>query len=482
MREVAGAVRQGPEGLVGDAAQAQPGRRRADLRARARRARAARSSGSRTSRSGTSATSRTRRPSASSSRTRSSRSTTCSTASPGSSRGSSSSPSGCCANLEASHGLVLQPAPAARARRVRARARRGVPARPATRACGPGRRSATSASSSRADAGDRRPRRPRRGLRPRPRTRGTSTPSSSGLPRSSRRRSPSMPETAVHVGSGKVRELYALDDERLLLVASDRISTFDVVLPTEIPDKGRVLTGLSGVLVRAHARASCPNHLLALRARRPLDRVPAARDAADRVRRPRLPRRLGLEGLPRDRRASAGTRCPTGLRESERLPEPIFTPATKATDGPRREHRPRARRRSSSARSASTRSSASRSRSTASPPSTRAERGIILADTKFEFGLDADGTLVLGDEAFTPDSSRFWPADEYEPGRPAAVVRQAVRARLLRDARLGQDRPGPRASRRTSSPARARATSRRSSGSPGSRSTTTSPTRAWCSR
>src|SRR5207237_5457140 len=95
-------------------------------------------------------------------------------------------------------------------------------------------------------------------------TRDTSTPSSSGSPLSPEERSPSMPEAAVHVGSGKVRELFELDDARLLLVASDRISTFDVVLPTEIPDKGRVLTGLSAFWF-ARTRELCPNHLLGLR-------------------------------------------------------------------------------------------------------------------------------------------------------------------------------------------------------------------------
>ena len=141
-----------------------------------------------------------------------------------------------------------------------------------------------------------------------------------------------MPEAAVHVASGKVRELYALDDDRLLLVASDRISTFDVVLPTEIPDKGRVLTGLSGFWF-AQTRDDRPEPPARAARRRPLDRVPAARDAADRVRRPRLPRRLGLEGLPRDRRGLRPPACRPGSPSPTALPEPIFTPATKAQTG-----------------------------------------------------------------------------------------------------------------------------------------------------
>ena len=150
-----------------------------------------------------------------------------------------------------------------------------------------------------------------------------------------------MPE-AVHVGSGKVRELYALDDERLLLVASDRISVFDVVLPTEIPDKGRVLTGLSGFWFTRTLATIVPNHLLAHPRRRTLDGVPAARDAADRVRRPRLPRRARAGRTTARRARSAATALPEGLRESDKLPEPIFTPATKAQTGPRREHHARA--------------------------------------------------------------------------------------------------------------------------------------------
>ena len=149
-------------------------------------------------------------------------------------------------------------------------------------------------------------------LRPRRDRSPTSTAPSTDFAASSPRRNPFMSETATHVASGKVREIYALDDERLLLVASDRISTFDVVLPTEIPDKGRVLTGLSAFWF-ARTAEIVPNHLLALREDGRSTECRAPRDAADRVRRPRLPLRLRLEGLPRDRRglrppAARGTR------------------------------------------------------------------------------------------------------------------------------------------------------------------------------
>ena len=160
---------------------------------------------------------------------------------------------------------------------------------------------------------------------------------------------------------------------------------------------------------------------------------------------------------------SAGTACRRASIESEQLPRADLHAGDEGADRATTRTSTAPPRSSSSARSASTRSSGSRSSSTASSPSYARDRGIILADTKLEFGLDEDGRLVLGDEAFTPDSSRFWPADEYAPGRRAAVVRQAVRARLLRVARLGQDRTPARSCPTTSSPARAPATSRRSS-------------------
>jgi phosphoribosylaminoimidazole-succinocarboxamide synthase len=222
-----------------------------------------------------------------------------------------------------------------------------------------------------------------------------------------------MPEAALHVGSGKVRELYALDDDRLLLVASDRISTFDVVLPTEIPDKGRVLTGLSAFWF-ARTRGICANHLLAVRA--------DGRSSECR-RLEMLPIECVVRGYLsgsgwKDYKATGsvcGHALPTGLTESAELPEPIFTPATKAMTG-HDENIDRA----AAAELVGTdvfeeveRLSIALYRFAAEHAR---ERGIIIADTKFEFGLDEERGLVLGDEALTPDSSRFWPADEYRPG------------------------------------------------------------------
>jgi len=223
-----------------------------------------------------------------------------------------------------------------------------------------------------------------------------------------------MPE-AVHVASGKVREIYALDDERLLLVASDRISTFDVVLGTPIPDKGRVLTGLSAFWFR-RTEDIVPNHLLELRddgrttVCRKLDMLPIECVV-----------RGYLAGSGwKDYKATGevcGHALPDGMQESDRFPEPIFTPATKAVEGHDENiDEERAAALCGEALYAEAkRVSLALYRFAAKHAE---ERGIILADTKFELGLAPDGTLVLGDEALTPDSSRFWPADEYEPGRP----------------------------------------------------------------
>jgi len=223
-----------------------------------------------------------------------------------------------------------------------------------------------------------------------------------------------MPETA-HVGSGKVRELYALDDDRLLLVASDRISTFDVVLPTDIPDKGRVLTGLSAFWF-ARTSSIVPNHLLGLRE--------DGRSTECR-RLEMLPLECVVRGYItgsgwKDYQATGATsghELPAGLRESDRLPEPIFTPSTKALEGHDENiDLARAAELVGAERLREVERSALELYRFASEYAL--ERGIIIADTKFEFGVDDAGELVLADEAFTPDSSRFWPTDQYEPGRP----------------------------------------------------------------
>jgi phosphoribosylaminoimidazole-succinocarboxamide synthase len=249
-----------------------------------------------------------------------------------------------------------------------------------------------------------------------------------------------MPEAMLHVASGKVREIYELDHERLLLVASDRISTFDVVLPTEIPDKGRVLTGLSGFWF-ARTREIVPNHLLALR---PDGRSTEAR----RLR--MLPIECVVRGYLagsgwndyRAAGATSGHALPTGLKESEQLPGPIFTPATKAQTGHDENiDRERAAELVGAELLAEVERVAIELYRFASEHA--AVHGIIIADTKFEFGLDEGGRLVLGDEALTPDSSRFWPADEYEPGRAQASFDKQYVRDYCEGLGWGKTAPGP---------------------------------------
>ncbi len=248
-----------------------------------------------------------------------------------------------------------------------------------------------------------------------------------------------MPEV-VHVGRGKVRELYALDGDRLLLVASDRISVFDVVLPTEIPDKGRVLTGLAAFWF-ARTGALCPNHLLGVR--------PDGRSTECR-RLEMLPIECVVRGYLsgsgwKDYRATGevcGHRLRGGLRESDRLPHPIVTPATKAQSG-HDENITTGR----AAELVGVERFAEVERLSIELYGFAADhaikRGIIIADTKFEFGLDRDGRVVLGDEALTPDSSRFWSADDYAPGGPQqSFDKQFVRDFCERSG-WGKTYPGP---------------------------------------
>jgi len=222
------------------------------------------------------------------------------------------------------------------------------------------------------------------------------------------------------VASGKVREIYDAGPDRLLMVASDRISTYDVVHPNPIPDKGKVLAGLS-VFWFDKTESICPNHLVSFT------------EVPEEVRgRGLLVERLEMIPIEcvargyitgsgwKDYRASGavcGIELPEGLQESEKLPEPIFTPATKAEIGDHDENIDFDR----AAEILGDRALLEELRRLTLEIYSFAadharERGIILADTKFEFGRRPDGTIVLGDEVLTPDSSRFWPADGYEPG------------------------------------------------------------------
>jgi phosphoribosylaminoimidazole-succinocarboxamide synthase len=224
------------------------------------------------------------------------------------------------------------------------------------------------------------------------------------------------------VSQGKVRDIYAAGEDRLLLVASDRISTYDVVHPTPIPDKGKVLTGLTAFWLEQTVDL-CPNHLVSL-----TDVPDEHRGRAMLVERLKM---VPVECVVRGyitgsgwkeyqaTGAVCGVELPQGLEQSERLPEPIFTPATKAEIGEHDENIDFER----MAEIVGDRPLAEVLRGVSIDLYERGaehalERGIILADTKFEFGLRPDGGLVLGDEVMTPDSSRFWPADGYQPGRP----------------------------------------------------------------
>ena len=230
------------------------------------------------------------------------------------------------------------------------------------------------------------------------------------------------------IASGKVREMYGVSDpqradvERLLMVASDRISTYDAVHPTAIPDKGKVLTGLS-VFWFGLTEATVGNHMISV-----TDGVPeAVRGRGMVVRRlEMLPVECVVRGYItgsgwkdyQQTGSVSGIELPEGLRESEQLPEPIFTPSTKATEG-----HDEAIDFERAAELVGDRELMARVRDTSievyalAAEHARA-RGVILADTKFEFGLDEKGSLTLADEVLTPDSSRYWPADGYELGKP----------------------------------------------------------------
>lgn len=221
-----------------------------------------------------------------------------------------------------------------------------------------------------------------------------------------------------HVHSGKVRELYESPDGELLMVATDRISAYDWVLATPVPDKGRVLTALSlwwfdqlADLVPHHVVSTDVPAEVAGRAVlcRRLDMVPVECVA-----------RGYLAGSGLDDYQASGSVCgvplPPGLVEGSRLPEPVFTPATKAALGEHDENVPFEQVAASVGADTAERLRELTIAVYRRGAAIAAERGLVLADTKLEFGVAPDGVLVLADEALTPDSSRFWPADEWEPG------------------------------------------------------------------
>ena len=247
------------------------------------------------------------------------------------------------------------------------------------------------------------------------------------------------------LATGKVREMYELGDD-LLMVASDRISAYDVVMPNPIPDKGRVLTQMSVFWFETTGEI-VPNHLIS-------QDVPAEVEGrALRVKRLEMyPVECVVRGYLsgsgwreyRESGSVCGIELPKGLRESDKLPEPIFTPATKAELGEHDENIDIDR----AAELLGSRPLAEDLKRVSIELYEHAaehalERGIILADTKFEFGSSPGAEIVLGDEVLTPDSSRFWPADDYEPGRSQASFDKQYVRDYLDEIGWDHDPPAP---------------------------------------
>jgi phosphoribosylaminoimidazole-succinocarboxamide synthase len=241
------------------------------------------------------------------------------------------------------------------------------------------------------------------------------------------------------IHQGKVRDIYAVDEQHMLIVTTDRLSAFDVVMPDPIPGKGRVLTQISNFWFQ-RTRHIVPNHL----ADYPLARaVPDAAERAPLAERSIIVRRLKalpIEAVVRgyligsgwkdyqQSGAVCGIALPAGLRQADRLPEPIFTPATKAELGAHDENISYERVVALVGRGLAEQVRATALALYAFAVEHALQRGIIIADTKFEFGVDEAGHLTLIDEALTPDSSRFWPADTYRPGTsPPSFDKQYVR-------------------------------------------------------
>ena len=243
--------------------------------------------------------------------------------------------------------------------------------------------------------------------------------------------------TRLH--EGKVRDIYALDDETLLIVTTDRLSAFDVVLPDPIPGKGEVLNGISNFWF-GKTRAIVPNHLTGRDPLSVVSDVAARAELAGRAVIVRRLKALPVEAVVRgyligsgwkDYQATGqvcGIALPAGMRQAQRLPQPLFTPASKAAAGAHDENIP-----FEAVIALAGPAIAAQLRDTALAlygfaAAHALKRGIIIADTKFEFGIDSGGRLTLIDEVVTPDSSRFWPADTYREGvSPPSFDKQYVR-------------------------------------------------------
>ncbi len=241
------------------------------------------------------------------------------------------------------------------------------------------------------------------------------------------------------LGRGKVRDMYAVGDDRLLIVTSDRLSAFDVILPDPIPDKGRVLNEMSNFWFNKLAHV-VPNHLNGAAAESVVKDTEEAAQVRGRAVVARKLKPLPIEAVVRGYLIGSGWKdyqqsgsvcgipLPKGLRQADKLPEAIFTPATKADLGAHDENISFAQVEKAIGRDLAAKVRDASLRLYREAADFARERGIIIADTKFEFGTDKNGNLVLIDEALTADSSRFWPADEYRPGiSPPSYDKQYVR-------------------------------------------------------
>ncbi|WP_326947319.1 phosphoribosylaminoimidazolesuccinocarboxamide synthase [Amycolatopsis sp. NBC_01307] len=248
-----------------------------------------------------------------------------------------------------------------------------------------------------------------------------------------------------HIHAGKVRDLYELDGD-LLLVATDRVSVYDVSLPTPIPDKGKLLNQLSAWWFDRMSDV-VPNHVVSATdvpdefAGRAMRCKPLKMVQVECIARGYLAG-LGLREYQRDGKIS-GVSLPPGLVEGDKLPEPIFTPTTKISDTGHDEFMTFDEVLNEIGEDTAKRLRELTLEIYAKGAEHAAAQGVIIADTKLEFGFDAEGTLTLGDEVLTSDSSRFWPADEWEPGRPQhAFDKQFVRD-WSRGTGWDQTPPGP---------------------------------------
>ena len=256
-----------------------------------------------------------------------------------------------------------------------------------------------------------------------------------------------------NIYSGKVRDLYEIDDKRMLMVASDRLSAFDVILDQPIPGKGQVLTAVSNFWF-GQLKGMVPDHFTGdlVEDVVPADELPLVEGRAVVVKRLRP---VPVEAIVRVYLAGSGWKeyqdscmvcgipLPKGLKEASRLPEPIFTPSTKAEVGDHDENISYARCEEIIGSELAARVRDVSIRLYQAAAEYALGKGIIIADTKFEFGLDEDGTLTLMDEVLTPDSSRFWPADQYAEGtNPPSFDKQIIR-NWLENSGWNKEAPAP---------------------------------------